>query len=369
MAPNHRNQIALGGEFPLSSFAKNSLALNNAHPSPGTIYFESGRDAIRALLTTFPTRQILASSYSCETVISALGCSSRNNLKLLEIDSTMYPDPQLIKEQLLSQAGDYSNSLFFLGNLWGTPYPLELISFLKSFRDGGGIVVEDITHKFDLGPMAEVDGWICSVRKWFGTSGLATLDLNHHGFNADQKNLRVAPLVSGRLILMKSLNYFPRQSILRRQIIERLRNSDAALGSSNLISLASTHEIRRFKHQDWQQIFAARIRNKIVYEQQLQQNSLIQILNPTTENLSSFPTTIKISTGNTGLRAFLRSNDIFAANLWPLGQWGIAHLGATGLSHLTLTLPSDQRFNSGSCARVADIVNQYQNTNLPSGMI
>ena len=369
MATNHRNQIALGGEFSLSSFAKSSLVLDKADPSPGAIYFESGRDAIRALLTIFPKRKILASSYSCETVISALGWSNGDNLKLLAIDSTMYPDPQLIKEQLLSQAGDYSNALFFLGNLWGTPYPLELISFLKLFRDGGGIVVEDITHKFDLGPMAEVDGWICSVRKWFGTSGLATLNLCQHGFNADQENLRVAPRVTGRLILMKSLNYFPRQSILRRQIIERLRESDAALGRSNLISLASAHEIERFEHQDWQQIFSARIRNKKVYEQQLKQSSLVQILNPTTENLSSFPTTVKISTGNKGLRAFLRSKNIFAANLWPLGQWSIAHPGATSLSHLTLTLPSDQRFNSGSCAQVADIVNQYQKTDLPSEII
>jgi len=369
MAPNHRAQIALGGEFPLSSFTKNSLALNKADPSPGAIYFESGRDAIRALLTIFPKRQILASSYSCETVISALGWSNGENLKLLSIDSTMYPDPQLIKDQLLSQAGDYSNNLFFLGNLWGTPYPLELISFLKSFREGGGIVVEDITHKFDLGPIAEVDGWICSVRKWFGTSGLATLNLYHHGFTADQDNLRVAPLMSRRLILMKSLNYFPRQSVFRRQIIEKLRNSDAALGSSNPISLASKNEIERFAHQDWHRIFAARIKNKLVYEQQLQQNSLIQIINPTTENLSSFPTTIKISKGNKSLRIFLRSKNIFAANLWPLGQWSIAHPEATCLSDLTLTLPSDQRFDSGSCARVVDVINQYQKMNPPSRMI
>ena len=360
MAPHHRHQFALGGEFPLSSFPKSSLSLSKIDPSPGAFYFESGRDAIRALLTIFPKRQILASSYSCETVISALSWSNRDNLKLLAIDSTMYPDPELIKQQLLSQAEDYSNALFFLGNLWGTPYPLELISFLKSFRDGGGIVVEDITHKFDLGPIAEADGWICSVRKWFGTSGLATLNLSHHEFTSDQSNFRVASLVSGRLILMKSLNYFPRQSILRRQIIERLRNSDAALGRSNLISLASKHEIERFEHQDWQQIFAARIKNKKVYEQQMQQNLFIQILNPTTENLSSFPTTIKISMGNKGLRAFLRSKNIFAANLWPLGQWSIAHPGATSLSDLTLTLPSDQRFDSESCARVADIVNHYQ---------
>lgn len=366
MARNHQNKIALGGEFPLSSFAKNSL--NKAHPYPGAIYFESGRDTIRALLNIFPRRQILASSYSCETVISALGWPNGNNLKLMTIDSTMYPDIHLIKEQLLDQAGDYSNALFFLGNLWGTPYPLELISFLKLFRDRGGIVVEDITHKFDLGPIAEVDGWICSVRKWFGTSGLAMLNLCHHEFNADQVNLRVAPRVSGRLILMKCLNYFPRQSILRRQIIERLRNSDAALGRSNLLSLASSHEIQRFEQQDWQQIFAARIRNKIVYERQLRQNSLIRILNPTTENLSSFPTTIRISIGNEGLRTFLRSKDIFAANLWPLGQWSIAHPGATNLSHLTLTLPSDQRVNSESCARVADIINEYQEKNLLSEM-
>ena len=369
MAPNHRHQIALGGEFPLSRFPKDSLARSKIDPSPGAIYFESGRDAIRALLTILPKRQIFASSYSCEAVISALGWLNGDNLKLLAIDSTMYPDPELIKIQVQRQAGDFSNALFFLGNLWGTPYPLELISFLKSFRDGGGIVVEDITHKFDLGPMSEVDGWICSVRKWFGTSGLATLNLYHHGFAADQDSLRIAPLVSRRLILMKSLNYFPRQSVLRRQIIERLRKSDPALGSSNLISLASAHEIERFEHQDWQKIFAARIKNKMVYEQQLQQNSLIQILNPTTENLSSFPTTVKISTGNKGLRAFLSSKNIFAANLWPLGQWSIEHPEAISLSDTTLTLPSDQRFNSGSCARIADIVNQYQRINPPSGTI
>jgi len=296
-------------------------------------------------------------------VTNALAWSNSKNLVLLPIDSTMYPNPDLIREQLVNLKGDYSKTMIFLGNLWGISYPTKLISFLDSFRKGGGLVIEDITHKLDLEPIGQSDGWICSLRKWFGTSGLAVLNLNQQSFKANQDNSCIAPGLSGRLIWMQSLNYLPRQSFLRRQIIERLRNSDAILGTKNLVSLAHPKEIERFKHQDWQQIFSSRVRNKIVFEQILNQNLGFQILNTTTDALGCFPTTISISSGHQAIRAFLRQQNIFAANLWPLGQWGEAHPKANDLSKSTLTLPSDQRFSEETCIKIAELINHYQETN------
>jgi hypothetical protein len=364
MVDKRQHRLALGGEFALSMASAHNTPPTQINFPPKTIYFQSGRDAIRALLTIFPKRKILASSYSCETVVNALRFPSFDNLKLLAIDESMYPDIELIGDLLFACKGDYSDTLFFLGNLWGTKYPPDLVSFLKSFRGGGGIVIEDITHKLDQKPIIETDGWICSVRKWFGSSGLAALNLYAHSFDDNQECLRVASSVSERLILMQVLNYFPKQSRLRRQIIENLRNSDAKLGSGNRITLASHNEIKRFESQDWQQIFAARLSNKKIYEDQIKQNSTMQILNPSRIGTNSFPTTIKLSSGQQDLRTFLRSKNIFAANLWPLGEWGTADPRAAKLSQLTLTLPSDQRFDSESCVRIAEVINCYQAKNI-----
>jgi hypothetical protein len=353
-------RIALGGEFGLSRVPRGLTTPTRLSFSPETMYFQSGRDAIRALLTIFPQKRIFASSYSCDSVINSLRWENWENLILLDIDSTLYPDLNYLGEKLSLRTGDYSDTLFFLGNLWGTPYPPDLHLFLDSYRNGGGTVIEDITHKIDLRPIDEADGWVCSARKWFGTSGLAALNVYGSSLIDEQLNLRVASSMSMRLVLMQVLNYFPKQTVLRRQIIELLRDSDSKLGYGKLITLASRTEINRFQNQDWQSAFEARLRNKQIYEDRIEQNLTIKIVNPTTLNFGSFPTTIKVASGQLELRAFLRSKNVFAANLWPLGEWGAANPNANKLSTLMLTLPTDQRYDSESCIRIAELVNHYQ---------
>ena len=360
MVGRNQNRIALGGEFALSRLIRGTKQPTRLSFSPDTLYFQSGRDAIRALMTIFPQKMIFVSSYSCDSVINALRWKNSENLSLLDIDSTFYPDLNYLSEKISRPAGDYSDTLFFLGNLWGTPYPPELILFLKSYRDGGGTVIEDITHKIDLRPVDEADGWVCSARKWFGTSGLAALNVYGYPLILEQTKLRVASSMSMRLVLMQILNWFPKQTVSRRRIIEMVRDSDNKLGYGKLITSASRTEINRFHNQDWQNIFEARLRNKKIYEDRIEQNSNVEIVNATTVHSGAFPTTIKVASGQQDLRTFLRSQNVFAANLWPLGEWGAAHPIANKLSHLMLTLPTDQRFDSKSCIRIAELVNHYQ---------
>ena len=355
-----QNQIALGGEFALSRVPRSTTPLTRLSFSPDTLYFQSGRDAIRAMLTFFPQKKIIASSYSCDSVINALRWENCENLNLLDIDSTLYPDLNRLREKLSRPTGDYSDTLFFLGNLLGTPYPPDLVIFLKSFRAEGGTVIEDITHKIDLTPIDEADGWVCSARKWFGTSGLAALNVCGSSLINEKVNVCVASSMSMRLVLMHVLHYFPKQTVIRRQIVETLRKSDTKLGYNKLIKLASQAEINRFKNQDWQSVFEARLSNKMIYEDRIKQNSTIEIVNATTGNSGLFSTTIRVASGQQELRAFLRSQNVFAANLWPLGKWGAAHPIANKLSSSLLTLPTDQRYDSKSCIRIAELVNYHQ---------
>jgi len=351
---------ALGGEFGLARFSNNSRIADTMNDSPALQFFESGRDSIRAVLDVFPSKHILASAYSCRAVVDSLSHSGPQNLTLVDIDSSLYPNIDQIADHLHYRKGDYSDLLFFLGNLWGTRYPVSLLEFLQQFRRSGGTVIEDLTHKLDSQPLADSDGWMCSTRKWFGTTGLAALNLFEETFVASSNKTYTPSSLSLRLFHMRLLNFVPRQSAFRKLIIEQLRHSDEMLGSNQMISVANRREIRRFRSQDWSQILASRYRNKSRLEGCLQPTSTISVLNPIAANMSVFPTTIKISSGQEALRTYLRRHNVFAANLWPLGHLKAFYPSAYSLSRSALTLPCDQRFNMDSSTRIADLINSYR---------
>lgn len=353
------SRLAIGGEFGLSRFSTSSRLADTMNDSPALQFFESGRDSIRAVLDVFPSKQILASAFSCRAVVDTLSHPGPQNLTLFDIDSSFYPDVDRIAAHLEDRKGDFSNLLFFLGNLWGTKYPVGLLEFLRRFRKSGGTVIEDLTHKLDSQPLTESDGWMCSTRKWFGTTGLAALNLFQETFVANSNNTYTPSSLSMRLFQMRLLNFVPRQSAFRKFVIESLRYSDQMLGSSQLISVANKREIRRFRSQDWSQILASRYKNKSRLEACLQPTSTVSVLNPIAANMSIFPTTVKISSGQAALRNHLRDHNVFAANLWPLGTWGSLYPSAYSLSSSVLTLPCDQRFNEDSSARIADFINSY----------
>lgn len=352
-------RLAVGGEFGLGQFSTKSRIANLVNDSPTLQFFNSGRDSIRAVLEIFSDKHILVSAYSCRAVVDTLGSHKCQSLTMFDIDSTFYPDVDHITAHLHGRRGDYSDQLFFLGNLWGTRYPEGLLEFLREFRRCGGTVIEDLTHKLDSRPLSESDGWMCSTRKWFGTTGLAALNLFQGGFVASPSNTHTPSSLSMRLSLMGLLRYIPRQSNFRKFIIERLHQTDERLGSNQLISVANQREVRRFRSQDWHRILATRHKNKLKLEECIQQTSAIRIINPVASNQSTFPTTIKISTGQMALRNYLRRNNIFAANLWPLGHWRLFYPAAYSLSCSVLTLPCDQRINEDLSARMADLVNSY----------
>jgi dTDP-4-amino-4,6-dideoxygalactose transaminase len=349
----------MGGDHSLSAVYKGGTGEYFSDRFARATFFESGRDAIRAVLSQFSNRKVIASAYSCKAVLDAFSHTHEGALVFVDIDESYYPNTTQLVQLLQSYHGDYSRIVFFLGNLWGIPYPKSLLELLNIVRSGGGVIVEDLTHNLDASPLAQAHFWIASLRKWLGTSGLAAAAPSIGTTNALPVPTVHASQVSLRLFQLRTLSHFKHQSAMRIRIIESLRRSDAALGNRAEPVLAHAREIQRFRSQDWPKIFARRMQNKSVLEQILRHETELQILNKVSSDCGPFATTIELASGSAGLKNYLRQHDIYAATLWPLGNWAEVHPRSLALSNSCLTLPCDERYSPERVEEMAHLVLRF----------
>lgn len=349
----------MGGEYPLSPVYKGGSGEDFSDRFTRATFFESGRDAIRTVLSQFSNRKVIASAYSCKAVLDAFSYTHKGALAFVDIDESYYPNTTRLVQLLRSYHGDYSRLIFFLGNLWGIPYPKSLLEILNLVRSGGGVIVEDLTHNLDASPLTQAHFWIASLRKWLGTSGLAAAAPSIGATNVLPLPTDRASRVSLRLFQLRTLSHFRYQSAMRIRVIESLRRSDAALGSRAEPVLAHPREIQRFRSQDWPKIFARRMQNKSILEQVLRHETELQILNKVSSECGPFATTIELASGSAGLKNYLRQHDIYAATLWPLGKWAEVHPRSLELSSRSLTLPCDERYSPEQVSEMAHLVLRF----------
>lgn len=125
-----------------------------------TIFFDSGRSALKYLLQCLPSKRVLLPGYICESVRS---CFGNSEVQYYRVDTGLricWDD--LI--QKIQQNVDLVYFHFFNGYI-DKYYDFEQIRSLQKLY--GFIIIEDTTHSFLTNKNIIGDYCICSLRKWF----------------------------------------------------------------------------------------------------------------------------------------------------------------------------------------------------------
>ena len=128
------------------------------------IYTDNGRSALRLLSDSIRPGRILVPEYICVSVITSLS----KNLSVVPYELT---DSFEIKENVLEQIDERVSAIYIM-HYFGVLQNEELLnSILKKCNQYSVLIIEDTTHSIFTKKRTIGDYCVCSLRKWFPTSG------------------------------------------------------------------------------------------------------------------------------------------------------------------------------------------------------
>lgn len=152
----------IGSEFSLSPDAPRGGWID---PLPSdTTLVRSGRDALRALLTTLRSRgrtRLIAGAFLCDALVQA---AEGWTLDFVPVDDRGLPRPAELMEAARTTG---ERGVLLAVPLFGAPWPEALVQVAGIAKAFGVEVVEDRTHSLFSGgePLAPIG--FASLRKWF----------------------------------------------------------------------------------------------------------------------------------------------------------------------------------------------------------
>ena len=351
---NREDRKPIGGEFPIESF-KFDDSFEIWHSYLGQInQMGSGRDALRALLSMWPSRSIVfLSAFSCDAITSTLASLCEQDFRLIDIDSNMYPNISSFHEEIV-KFGD--KAIILVGNLYGTKYPDDFVSFINEAHSRGIPVIEDRTHNIDIRSTIRSDAWFASARKWIPAPGLGVYSTAKP---CSIRARRFSTRLFSRYIAMRILGYVLFFPFMRNKLVSFLRNSDSRLGSGKKLIGKAFFGSSVIDANQFSRFLDIRRRNAKILTAYLDSITQIEILN-SSDLTSSFSLTFKCLNQRDELREFLRNRSIFAAVLWPVPEsYKHSFPNAFSLSKSTLTIPLDQRYSIEDAIFVAKSIKEF----------
>lgn len=159
------NNQEIGSEFHINNklIDNDRIVLNNVFSylqEFNTIFFDSGRSALRALLENIKSEMILLPNYICESVRE---CFAESTVIYYHVDNNF----QIDWNDLWEKCRDDIDILYlhYFNGYIGDEYNFKRLLKLK--QDQKFNIVEDTTHSFLTANQTIGDYCICSLRKWF----------------------------------------------------------------------------------------------------------------------------------------------------------------------------------------------------------
>lgn len=126
-----------------------------------TVYFDSGRSALRAVLKRIKYKTILLPAYICESVRKCFDEDCR------VIYYKIGKDLKVNWDDLLKKCNEDIDIVYvhYFNGYIGSEY--DIVSFLELKQKYNFLVIEDSTHSLFSSPHTVGDYCVCSLRKWF----------------------------------------------------------------------------------------------------------------------------------------------------------------------------------------------------------
>ena len=321
----------------------------------------SGRDAVRAVINNWATRNtLILSAYTCDSVLNAIKLENVFSINLIDISQNLYPD---LEDLNLLTTVCLPESILIVGNLFGIPYPDSFRNTIVELQGKGLVVIEDRTHNlFTPQLWLNTDGWFASSRKWIPSAALGIYSPRPCGKTNILDFIRVSRLIVERNILMRVLHYTIHVKGLRNRVVRELRRTDKFLGLRKNIILS-------FGSNRWRQLGRSlkdddrrRWEKTLGIIDKLKNIDGIEVLNDFLESTSSpFNVTMRVAEGRDELRAYLALKDIFLPILWSMPEnFADEYPNSWGLSLEVLSIPVDHRYGLVQLENVCDEISNFK---------
>lgn len=348
--------MELGSEFNLS-LSELRLTEDNLFRYldvfPYTIYFDSGRSALRYIAYNIPRGNItLLPEFICESVIS---CLNKNRIAFYKIEPNFEINLESIEELITPDV-----KVIFLMHYFGMVQPEDKLKELRRLAEEYQIVIiEDTTHSIFSKIRTIGDYVISSIRKWMpipkgGVLYVAkdALRLRKLEILKSTENERA----NGMILKELFLNHFLDCNSEYRKIFAACEN---ALDKQNDIYRLSDFSEFVINCTNIEEIVLKRKRNYNFLIKQLETFDLFPACWLNSEDCP-FVVPIRVPQRD-DFRKYLMDHRIYCAVHWPFdGMMKEKRSFAIENANSLLSLPIDQRYGEDEMRYMAKIISEYK---------
>lgn len=312
-----------------------------------TMYFDSGRSALRHLLRSIGRSRAALPAYLCDSI---LDCFPDSEVILYPVDDRL----EIASEALDAIPWD-SIDVFYLLHYFGHLQPRRVLDYIEEKKKQFGFtVIEDTTHSVFTRSVTVGDYCVCSLRKWFPIPDGGVLysgrPLPEEGYAdlARQKSRRIVGMALKSLYLAGELDCKPAfRSILvetEQALDEQTDCRRISLVSELLLRCQSVGEMIRARRENHGEM--TRLIGDLLPE-------------PFSRTADETPFTYVISTQRRdALRRALIEKSVYCAVHWPCPE-RVTQDSSRRLSARLMSIPVDQRYNGADMAEIANMIRGY----------
>lgn len=332
----------IGSEFHLIELEKSSGIKNN---SKGTMTF-SGRTAIETILKNIPNKKKVAlPSYCCESMIIPF---HKAGIEVIFYD-VWYEDSLQIKVDI-----PLDIDILLWCNYFG--FRLEMPD-VSSFKEHGGIVIEDITHSFlsEYQYHEQSDFLVASLRKWE--------PINCGGYCASTKGeLRYIPdtepsddfiRVKHQAMKLKYEYLADHDELKKPEFLQLFGESNSWLAENYSNLSIDSWSKEYLSTVDIQKQREVRLSNAHVLYDGLKDK--VQFMFPEEDMECPLFVPILLNKDRDRIRKGLIENSIYCPIHWPKPYWC-----ESNLYDIELSLICDQRYNEEDMIRIVKVFKELQ---------
>lgn len=313
-----------------------------------TLYFDSGRSALRAVLEGVSSNRVLLPAYMCESVRE---CFPNSHVDYYAVDQ----DFNIVWSDLLRKA-ECGFDVVYIHYFNGKILPIYDFDKLLNIKDRHGfVIIEDTTHSFLSAKHTVGDYCICSLRKWFPISDGGVLYSKNE---LPQGEYPECPWAEKKIEAMhRKAAYLQGDNICKNVFLEAFALSEKALdGQSRCYSISSS-ALEMIRSVNIEEIVNIRRENFSILSKRLGEIGMSVV---PADGINQTPLFCIIKVGNRDyLRKYLVENKIYCPVHWPLYDELNELNNIVEIQAEELSIPIDQRYKQEDMEYIAKIICEY----------
>ncbi|MBX0357727.1 DegT/DnrJ/EryC1/StrS family aminotransferase [Halobacillus sp. Nhm2S1] len=328
--------------------------------SPKQVYLDTGRSAIRLALNNINDKRKVAilPMFTCHTVIQPF-IEFGYEVSFYDVDTKF----KVNKNKFEKLIGEVNPSVILVHAYFGFDTLIDIREYLKSLRESGTYIIEDITQSYFSNIDYETaDFYVCSVRKWLaipdgGFLKSSNVEIKRPSLVANDrytKKQEKAMLLKGEYVN----NIYP---IIKEQynktfseakrIIDRQTNIYAMSGiSRKLLYKSNIGEIKSRRKRNY----------RFLLQHLIDEKNIIVPLNSLGEDDTPLFFPIFID-NRLDFQKYMAKSNVYLPIIWPKSDLCLSEPESNSryIYEKILCIPCDQRYNENDMERVVNLIKKY----------